>query len=1271
MRIFSIIFVLLFPILTFGNTSEKEITLKWEKTQKIKNVFGNLEYIMSFNNAIYELHSENLPLFIERFSLNNYNNIVEVKIINTVFDALTEIENKAIYNKNIISEDIKITILKTIDRRKPFSKVTILPFRKNPETGNIEKLLSFKLIISIKKGEENTQNKLAEHTYESVLASGNWYKIRVNQNGIHKISFEDLQNMGIDITFVDPRNISIFGNGNEMLSERNSVERLDDLTENSIFISGENDGSFDSEDYILFYGEEATQWKYNPFKVKFDHKTNLYSEYTYYYLTTDAESGKRIEEINTSSLIANQYVDSYNDYAVHKLENISLINSGKEWYGEDFSTDDIQSFSFDFSNIKINEEARIKIGYAISSNDTSSLEIFCNENSIGYTRLSPSLGSSIFALPDVKSFDFYPTSDLEINVQFTPVAFNSTLWLDYLEVNLMCDLVFEEGQLDFSNPHTIGNEKVTEFKIANVTSPIEIWDFSDKFEIKKIDSVLIQNDTLIFISETSSLHQFIAFDGTSFLDVEFVEKVENQNLHSLNPVDLIIVSHPNFLSFAEQLAVFHESYDNLSYAVVSTNEIFNEFSCGTPDPSGIRDFVKMLYDRADSSNLPRYLLLFGDGNFDPKNRSGSFENYIPAFQSSESLKITASYVTDDFYGLMDSGEGNNAVGTLDIGVGRLSVSTMDQAFHACEKIFSYCGKRDAVYGDWRNKLCFIADDQNNNMHIKQAEKLTEIIDTSYLNYNLNKIYLDAYEQISIPSGKRYPEVNKAINNVIDEGALVINYTGHGGELGWSEEYIIDIPTINSWDNFDKLPIFVTATCEFSRFDNPELLSGGECLFLNPNGGAIALFTTTRLSYAQTNFELNKKFYLNFFKKENGKHHRLGDLVRIAKTPSNINIRNFVLLGDPALQIAFPDYNISTSNIIRENSKSENDTISAKDKVTISGYINDDDGNQISSFNGILSTKIFDKVVENITLGNDSDSHPKLFNTQENVLIETKARVVNGEFSFSFYLPKDINFEYGNGKISYYAYDTITYNDANGYQDVTIGGINYSSNNNFGPEIEIFLNDKGFNSGEIVENNSLLLVDLFDEQGISFTGNGIGHDIVVAIDDNYSQSIVLNKYYEPTLDDFRSGEISFQLESLSFGYHNLKIKAWDVFNNSSEASIDFYVTGNSPNSISNITNFPNPFNKGTSFQFEHNFEDFSLDVQVLIFNAHGKIIKSMSGNFTSIRNHISPFYSIVPINWDGNDENGNIAISGVYIYKLLVTNKNGIITNGTGKMVIIR
>ncbi|MCD4774160.1 MAG: type IX secretion system sortase PorU [Bacteroidales bacterium] len=1263
MRILKILFILLIPILSFGNTSD--IILKWEKSQKVKNVLGDFEFIMSFEGAYYDFPYENLPVFIERFALKNYTDIVEVSLENKVFVQLTDMENDAISDIDFISHDVSVNIIKTLDRKKPFSKITILPFRINPENGNIEKLLSFKIKIDIKESKENSVLKSTEHTYVSVLASGEWFKIRVNQNGIHKISYNDLLEIGVDISSVDPRNIGIFGNGNAMVSERNSVERIDDLTENSIFISGEEDAIFDPDDYILFYGEEAIKWSYNPFKAIFNHFTNLYSDYTYYYLTTDAGTGKRIEEINTSMLEANEFVDSYNDFVLHELESTSLINSGKDWYGEDFSTTEIQSFDFDISDIDINSEAHIKVGYAIRSNDTSTFSLFCKEDYIGYAHLSPSLGIANFAISGAKSFDFFPASNLEINLQFNPAINNSTFWLDYLEINLIRDLTFNGGQLDFRNIHTMGAEKVTEYSIAGVSSPLEVWDISNTFEIKKIDSGIIQNDTFKFVSETDILHQFIAFDGSLFLDVEFVGKVENQNIHSFNPVDMIIVSHPDFLPIAEELANFHEEFDNLSSVVVTTEQIFNEFSCGTPDPSGIRDFVKMLYDRADSTNLPKYLLLFGDGSFDPKNRSGFFENYVPTFQSSESLKIAKSYVTDDFYGLMDIDEGSDAVGTLDIGIGRLSVSSMEQAFAMFNKILSYCGKREEVYGDWRNMLCFIADDENNNMHIKQAENLTKIIDTAGLDYNIKKIYLDAYEQISIPSGKRYPEVNKAINNAVDEGALVINYTGHGGELGWADEYVIDIPTINSWDNFDKLPIFITATCEFSRFDNPELLSGGECLFLNPFGGAVALFTTTRLSYSQTNFNLNERFYLNFFEKENEEHHRLGDLVRISKTPQHINTRNFVLLGDPALKIAFPDYEISTTSIIIEDTKSENDTLSAKDKITITGYINDNKGNNVSTFNGIIFTKIFDKSIENITLGNDPDSSPKIFETREVVLNKCKASVVNGEFSFSFYLPKDINFEYGIGKISYYAYDTISYHDANGHEDVIIGGLNNSVSDNDGPEIKLYLNDTGFKSGDIVGKESVLLVDLFDEQGINFIGNGIGHDIVAVIDGIYSKSIILNKYFEPTLNNFRSGKISFELKEMSFGYHNLKLKAWDVFNNSSETSIDFYVNEYYTYGLSNIINFPNPFNEETHFRFDHNFKDASLDVKILIFNTHGEIIRSLNQEVSSYRNTIMPIY------WNGLNENGNIVKSGIYVYKLLVTDINNHVVNGTGKLVIIR
>ena len=760
---------------------------------------------------------------------------------------------------------------------------------------------------------------------------------------------------------------------------------------------------------------------------------------------------------------------------------------------------------------------------------------------------------------------------------------------------------------------------------------------------------------------------FIVFTGngiTPILEGDDVGPVPNQNLHGLQGRNYVVVSHPEYISFARSLAAHRHDRDGLDTVVVTPGQIYKEFSSGKPDVSAIRDFLKMLYDRAATQeDMPKYVLLYGDGSYHNKGRDENNTNFILTYQSPNSLSPVSSFVTDDFFGLLDDDEGGSS-GLMDIGIGRFPVSTEEQARNAMTKTISY-DQLDKM-GDWRNVVCFIGDDQDYNLHMRQADELADYVETNYPSFSIGKIYLDAYPQISTPSGKRYPDVNEALNQRVNKGALIINYTGHGGENGLAHERILTINDIVSWQNRDKLPLFMTATCEFSRFDDYEHTSAGELVFLNPEGGGIALFSTTRLVYAGPNHVLNERFYEHVFTRDDQhRNYRLGDIMRLTKNDvsAGINKLNFTLLGDPAVELAYPKNRIRVLTINETDVTQATDTLKALGKVTITGSVEDELGNALSTFNGIIYPTVYDKKSEIKTLSNDGD--PEMtFSLRDRILYKGKASVTNGNFSVNFIVPKDISYNYDYGKLSFYAADNSA--DASGsYEQVIIGGSADSvANDTDGPDIQIYMNDEHFVFGGMTDADPQLLVFVSDSNGINTIGSGIGHDITAIMDQQTTQTIVLNDFYEADTDSYQSGKIRYPLKSLEAGQHHLKVKVWDVYNNSSEQYIEFVVNTEQDLVLKHVLNYPNPFTTHTQFFFEHNQPDTDLEVLIQVFTVSGKLVKTLERQVTSTG------YRSAPIDWDGLDDFGSKIGRGVYLYRLKVRTSLGQTAEKFEKLVIL-
>ncbi len=1235
--------VLLIP--AFLYTQERySYSLEWDDVLEFRINDTEKIYQLYFEGAVYP-DNPAIPFFKERFNAIYGNSVPGVVLDNENYQPITDPELSRINGLEIIGSRVVPTASLAFERKVPSILVSLIPIRKNQSTGNYEKLVSFEIRLIPDGPALNIPKRAYNFKNSSVLATGNWYKIATNQTGIHRLTYNDLATMGIPVSTIDPRNIRIYGNGGGMLPESITAFRYDDLEENAIFVSGENDGSFNPGDFVLFYGESPNDWKFNAQNERFQHITNAFSDYTYYFISTDQGAGKRIANQSSTVDPATDIVEKFVDYALFEEDELNIVRTGRTWYDSPpFDINLSQTYGFSFPDIDVSEPVYIRSSVAARSFSASSFKYFYNGSSVMTASVSKITGSqySDYAKARTASTTFDAVGpSISIRVDYNRTSAGAIGWMDYIELNAWRNLIFSGAQIAFRNPLVNGPGKIAEYRLGNANANVQVWNVTDPLNVKKVETTL-NGSNAVFRLPATEMMEFLAFNGASYYQPVFVKKVENQNLHGLSNLEMIIISHPSFLSEAYRLADHHINHDGLRVFVTENEKVYNEFSSGAQDITAIRDFMKMLYDQASSGEEPKYLLLFGDASYDYKNRIPDNNNLVPTWVDPFSLNIISSISTDDYYGFLDDGEGIGLSNLIDIGIGRLPVTSIEQAKAAVDKIIHYAVNQPEVMSSWRNSICFVADDEDGNLHMeKHAERMAKMIDTTYQVYNIDKIYVDAYPQVSTPGGQRAPDVNAAINRRIDKGTMIMNYTGHGGEVGWGHERILEISDINAWTNYDALPIFVTATCEFSRYDDPERTSAGELVFLNTGGGGIALFTTARATYGTSNFNLNYALYESVFEKTiDGEYPRFGDVIRMSKNKSGgvtTNDLKFILLGDPALKLAYPKYNVQSTSIELLNNRGPSDTLKALSKVTVTGEVQDVSGNKVESFNGTLFPIVYDKPVKIETLASDPSSYKYTFNIQNSVLYKGKASITNGTFTFTFIVPKDIAYQFGHGKISYYARNAGI--DANGFdKSIIVGGFESGgSQDDAGPLVDLYMNDESFVYGGLTDENPLMLAFVNDSSGINTVGNGIGHDIVAVLDKNTEKSINLNDYYEADLDSYTSGSIKYPFSELEEGPHSLSLKVWDVYNNSSETYIEFIVSESAELAIDHVLNYPNPFTTHTDFYFEHNQPNNMLEVLLQVFTVSGRLVYTYNDFIMTDGFRSGP---VPPYGWDGRDDFGD-------------------------------
>ena len=1127
---------------------------------------------------------------------------------------------------------------------------------------------------------------LGAQSANSVLASGDWYKFSVDTTGVFKIDKNLLQRIGITTNGLNPKHLQIFGNGGHLLPVLNSDFRIKDLKENALFIEGEADGSFDANDFILFYAKGPHDWVVNAETKTVKHRQNIYTDKAYYFITVGNANGKRIVEKATNTGPVSAQISSFDDFIFYERDELNIIAAGTQWFfNDDFNIENTQRVTIPFPNALENSTILVKVRGVSTSVASSVMQVKVNGQDFPALNFSPA-STTEKARTSEKTAELTNSSeavkiDLNYNNNGNPSA---KAYLDYIEIIGKKTLRATTKQFSFRSFDQFDATGTVAYQIKNAAAIFQVWDVST-FSTP----TLIKNEAtgadFLFKDSGASLKEYMVINEFDFYIPETIEnaKVVNQNLQALKDLNYILITTAALASEAQRLADYHQINSSFTTKVVLLDEIYNEFSSGAKDITGIRDFIKHVYTNNSSEDKKlKYVCFFGDGSFDYKDRITGNNNVIPVKLSENSFNLANSWVTDDFFVMLGENDGNmNTSDTIEVVSSRIPVTGSAQAKDVVDKILSYYSGN--ALGDWRNTITLLADDIDDRFDIQIQKGVEVIADEIKINkpiFNINKIYADAYVQQNAAGGERYPEVNEAITNAIEKGTLVLDYFGHGGEDGFASERILEKPQIQGFNNPNTLPLLITVTCDFSRFDNPSRITAGELTLWNKTGGAASMITTTREVFISVGQRFNEsliKILLAF----NNEEVTIAEALMKTKNSFSDKQKFFIYsFGDPAMRLAVPAPNVQITKMNDKDISQPLDTLKALSRVRFEGVVLDNSGNILPNFNGTLSTTVFDKSIDRKTLGNNSFGETLNFDTQDSKIFRGKSRVTNGAFQFDFIVPKDIKISFGGeidangntiskkGKISFYASDTLTFNEKSGYNiDITVGGIDENApEDTVGPELKLFMNDESFIDGGNTNASPNLIAVLSDSSGINTSITAIDHDIIGILDGDALNPIVLNDFYETALDDFTKGKVTYRLRDLETGAHTLSIKAWDTYNNSSETTLNFVVMSDAVLNLENVLNYPNPFVNYTEFWFNHNKPNEVLEVQVQIFTVSGKLVKTINQNIQTTGSLSRD------ITWNGLDDFGNKIGKGVYVYKLRVkATETNLVSEKYEKLVILQ
>jgi hypothetical protein len=1113
-----------------------------------------------------------------------------------------------------------------------------------------------------------------DNTYQSVLSEHTWHRLAVTQEHVYKLDYATLEAMGIDMETLNPNEIRLFGNPSGALPEKNSEARPDDLTEMAIYVVGADDGSFDSEDMVLFYGQEPTRWRLkDEGNDTYARERNLFSDTTYYYLCVDSGvEGLRIGQKATLPVEdATNVISDFPDFVWHEEELFSPYFQGQNWYGEQLKDPETPfMLSFVLPNLVKTKPLLVK-SQVLGRISTGSMRynLWVNDNHLADNLMIGKLSTHYYGRMSTLAKQAMSESDtLSVQLSFGAES-TASLFVDYIEIYGWRQLKRVGSFFPFRlMPSQFGNGK-SAIWVQNTNAQYWLWEVTDPLR-PVLQEGILSGGNYVFATDERTEKRYAMFNPDRALPVDHWSVLPNQNVHGIGEVDMLILTSIEFKTQAQALADYHDERDGLRSAVVDVNEIYNEFGTGHPDPSAIRDFVRMVYLR--SSGRLRYLTLFGRASTDYRNIMGYGQNFVPTYESADSSFWELDFCADDYFGLMDPEEGAKCDGRVDIGIGRIPVSTVEEADMIVRKIKHY-DDLAATHGIWKTDMLMFADDEVTT-YVDYSETYCRMFDTLKPAIRAKKLYTGAYPTVSTSSGTEIPGANADLKRFFDEGALLMLYTGHGGVKGLTGENVFTNADINRLSNLDKMPFVYTATCEFTKYDNPLVVSAGEKMFLNPNGGSVAMFTTCRPTYGIDNNKQTKAFVNVFFDlDEEGQPQRFGDIVRLSKSDplnysgntsqKNINIR-FLFLGDPALRLPVPNQEVVIQKINGQwAGTSDNIELHAMSMVTMEGVVKNRTGNVDAGFNGTLWVRLFDKASK-IKVDRYGSNSRNVY-CHKNILYHGMVSVVNGRFTISFQVPKDIMPEMGAPRFALYAYDSIRGIDAMGkYDGLILGGIDPAMvADDEGPKIDFYWNTPDFVNGQSVERQGVLYADLYDAQGIYHYDFSLGRDIMLNSNLMAYDHLVVNDCFEPALNDFRRGRIAIPVSDLTPGTYEFGLKVWDTQNNPSEASLWFVVDDDL--FLSQVHNYPNPFSDETRITMTHIGEDGNFDVNIEIFDCMGRPVQRLQKRVTATDGVIEP------IRWDGCSYSGTPLRSGVYLYRLTLTDESGFFRTVSQRMVISR
>ena len=1105
----------------------------------------------------------------------------------------------------------------------------------------------------------------------SVLASGEWYRIPVTAEGMYRMDAAYLSALGINVNALDPRTLRIFGNGGRELPEDVGAARPTDLVENAVYVAGETDGKFDPGDFVLFYGRGARGWVYDPGSRALRHCIHDYSEVNYYWLTFGAAPGKRMASVPSLPPSAGVLVrDSFTDgVAIEDEKTNCLLTSGGEgsgrmWVGQQIAAGSSFTYSIPLPGYAATGPITYRYALVGIAPGTSSFTVSEAGLPIGYASVSVLSDYGIGGWGEFQASRSQPLagSTSQLSVAYQAQGTSAVGYVDWLEIQYTRRLSAVHDTLRFYAPDTTA---VVEYHLDGFSTVPMVFNVTSQEAVSIVTGA--DASSIFRAAETGGAPSaYWAAAGNGFRTPAPGVKMPGENLRGYaGGADLVIITAQQYISGANRLAAYRSdpAHGGLKVVVADVAQIYNEFSGGLTDVTAIRDYLKFALDNWVPA--PRYVLMLGQASFDYKGILGPQASIVPTWESAESLDEVHSYATDDYF--VEFG----GTSTPSLVVGRLSARTAEEASVFVDKLSHY--ENNSAPGAWKTHMLFIGDDSwtpelgedgDRSLHSDAAEELASPAHTPP-EFEREKVFVAGYPTVYTAAGRRKPGAYQAILDNINAGVLTVNFAGHGNPSQLSNDDVFDVPTsIPQLTNVDRLSVFFLATCNFSEFDDPLNRSGGEILINKPDGGAVAVVSADRKVIAGYNNELTEGTYDAMFARD--AYGRL-----IVNRPASAlfaykfsydnqeNDQKYLFLGDPTMQFQFPSGYASFDSINglpMDSSGVPLQTVAqlrSLSKVTISGSVRDAANRIDGTYNGRIL----------ITL-NDASKLQTIVNLYPGVnwtymatgalLYRGENSVQNGRFNAAFVVPRDI--QYGDSLsqgrlVAYVSRADVPAADGLAYTGrVHVGSADSAhAAPGSGPSVSLYLGNRSFRSGDLVDEHPLLLVDLADSDGINTSASGIGHGIEAWLN-NAPQSIDLTEHYTNKLNSYREGTIQYQLSNLPSGVNTVRVRAWNSYDVSGTAETTFQVASSDQLSVTDIFNYPNPFGaSGTEFTFRQN-QSTPLSVTVKIFTVAGRLIRTVDC--------YAPGDSFVKIPWDGRDKAGDVIANGVYLYKLIVRTADG-------------